>query len=578
MKARQDGGLWAAVMLSRRQGGRGVFSHWPIRKKLKLGLGLLALSVTALFACSIHGLYAYRGLAKSLSARSTELPLAKELGDRVNELRVILAAAKERVQNQQDAVKPDLDKLNTAGDAQEDMQFTLLREIYHYEFEWFLQALRNYRCRLDANQLDANQASVGTRFADDFQEQQTLGEIDKLISGMDEGLVRDAFTWQVAGEGRLDTLREEIEKLYDLATELPSHLHDRFIKLAGDVRAWYRFAIPFAWVTALLSGGLLVTSLLFFRKWISRPLKTLVEGCKIASDGKFDHRICLETHDEMQELAEAMNKMTKRFKATRDDLDRQVCEQTRQVVRSEQLASVGLLAAGVAHEINNPLASIAMGSESLVRRLEESESSEQHPLSAEKELFRKYLQMIEAEAFRCKEITDKLLDFSRLGDSEKHNVELREIVTGVIEMVRLGKYKGKKIVLREGGPVVAQVNFQEFKQVMLNLITNALNSIETGGTVTVDMATRGGRAEIAVEDDGCGMTDDVIQHLFEPFFTRRHTGQGTGLGLSITFRIIEEHQGQINATSEGVGKGSKFTVSLPLQQMVTNEPTPAVAA
>ena len=212
------GGLWAAVMLSRRQGGRGVLSHWPIRKKLKLGLGLLAVSVTALFGCSIYGLYAYRGLAKSLSARSTELPLAKELGDRVNELRVILAAAKERVQNQQDAVKPDLDKLNTAGDAQEDMQFTLLREIYHYEFEWFLQALRNYRRRLDANQLDANQASVGTRFADDFQEQQTLGEIDKLISGMDEGLVRDAFTWQVAGEGRLDTLREEIEKLYGLAT------------------------------------------------------------------------------------------------------------------------------------------------------------------------------------------------------------------------------------------------------------------------------------------------------------------------------------------------------------------------
>ncbi len=574
MKSGQGGGLGGAVMLSQRQGGRSVFSHWPIRNKLKLGLGLLTASVAALFLCGIYGLYAYRGLAKSLSARSTELPLAKELGDRVNELRVILAAAKERVQNQQDAVKLDLEEVNTIG----DMQFTLLRELYHYEFEWFRQALRNYRRQLDANQLDANQRAAGTRFADDFQEQQTLSEIDKLIKGIDEGLVRDAFTWQVAGEERLDTLREEIDNLHALTAELPSHLHDRFIKLAGDVRARYRFAIPFAWATALLSGSLLVTSLLSFRKWISRPLKTLVEGCKVASDGKFDHRICLETNDEMQELAEAMNKMTKRFKATRDDLDRQVCEQTRQVVRSEQLASVGFLAAGVAHEINNPLASIAMGSESLVRRLDEIGTSDQHPLSADKELFRQYLQMIEAEAFRCKEITDKLLDFSRLGDSEKYNTELRELVTGVIEMVRLGKYKGKEIILGDGDPVIAQVNFQEFKQVMLNLITNALNSIETGGTVTVNIASSEGQAEITVEDDGCGMTDDVIHHLFEPFFTRRHTGQGTGLGLSITFRIIEEHRGQITATSEGVGKGSKFTVSLPLQQVVANEPTPAAAA
>ena len=106
-----------------------------------------------------------------------------------------------------------------------------------------------------------------------------------------------------------------------------------------------------------------------FRKWIARPLATLVEGSREVAAGKFDHRIRLDSDDEMGELAEAMNAMTARFQEIRDDLDRQVRERTKQVVRSEQLASVGFLAAGVAHEINNPLASIAMCSESLESRL-----------------------------------------------------------------------------------------------------------------------------------------------------------------------------------------------------------------
>jgi signal transduction histidine kinase len=82
----------------------------------------------------------------------------------------------------------------------------------------------------------------------------------------------------------------------------------------------------------------------------------------------------------------------------------------------------------------------------------------------------------------------------------------------------------------------------------------------------VRVSPRGSEAQIVVEDDGCGMTDDVIQHLFEPFFTRRRGGQGTGLGLSITYRIVEEHHGQIAAHSDGIGKGSTFTVTLPLRQ------------
>jgi signal transduction histidine kinase len=252
--------------------------------------------------------------------------------------------------------------------------------------------------------------------------------------------------------------------------------------------------------------------------------------------------------------------MTARFRDIRDDLDRQVQLRTRQVVRSEQMASVGFLAAGVAHEINNPLASIALCAESLESRVAGLMQEE----GEEPTIVRNYLRMIQEEAFRCKQITEKLLDFSRTGDVQRHTTELRELVEGVIEMVgHLGRYRGKEVELLPGGPVFSRVNPQEMKQVVLNLITNGLDSLEPGGRVRVEVCGDRRAVRIIVTDDGCGMTEEVLEHLFEPFFTRRREGQGTGLGLSITYRIVQDHQGEIEATSDGPDRGSRFVVSLP---------------
>ena len=269
----------------------------------------------------------------------------------------------------------------------------------------------------------------------------------------------------------------------------------------------------------------------------------------------------------MAELAEAMNDMTARFQAIRDDLDRQVQERTKQVVRSEQLASVGFLAAGVAHEINNPLASIAMCAESLEGRfhglLDET--------NADHSVMKSYLRMIQSEAFRCKEITEKLLDFSRIGQSRRQSADLVELVRDVTEMLRhLGKYQHKEISLQSRGPVIAPVNPQQFKQVMLNLLTNALDSIDADGTVRVEIGRHAGFAELAVVDNGSGMPPEVLEHVFEPFFTRRREGQGTGLGLSISYRIIADHGGEIAAESPGPGQGATFHVRLPLLQEKEN--------
>jgi signal transduction histidine kinase len=315
-----------------------------------------------------------------------------------------------------------------------------------------------------------------------------------------------------------------------------------------------------------------------FYKWVFRPLRVLIKGSRKVAGGDFRYRIRLDTRDEMSELAEALNDMTERFQTIRDDLDRQVQLRTRQAIRSEKLASVGFLAAGVAHEINNPLASIAMCAESLEGRTQ-SLIDESHP---DYEVVRSYLRMIQEESFRCKEITGKLLDFSRMGEVTRANTELRELVQGVIDMVaHLGKYQSKQIQFAAGPPVVAAVNAQEIKQVVLNLLTNALESTDAAGRVDLELVQHDGQAELVVTDNGCGMTEEVLEHLFEPFFTRRKHGQGTGLGLSITYRIIEEHGGQIEAASEGPGKGSRFCVRLPLtaqaEQRMSGEVPPGAA-
>lgn len=534
-----------------------MLSHWPIRTKLKLGLGLLLMTVIALFATAYYGLYAYRGLVKVLSARSTELPLAAQVGQELVELRDVLIEANERVELARQVCEDD--DHESAEEYYSTWDAAILDQEYQIHLGAFKDALNRYR-----RQLDLGSEGDSFRLSDDSQERQTLKEIDQVLEPILEADL--AEDWLLDGTV-IGELMSQVELLRQLVVELPSHLHTQFQEFAHTVRAQYRTAIVTAWVNALLALILLVTSTRLFYKWFAEPLQILVQGSREVAKGKYSHRIHLDTQDEIGELADAMNDMTAQFQETRDDLDRQVRERTLQVVRSEQLASVGFLAAGVSHEINNPLASIALCSESLEGRL--SEFFADHESNTEEEkVIHDYLQMIQREAFRCKQITEKLLDFARMGDSQRHSTDLRDLVEGVIEMVQhLGKYQDKELELTPGEPVIVEVNAQEIKQVVLNLITNGLESLDPGGKVHVSIDQRGDQARIVVNDNGCGMTEEVRKHLFEPFFTRRHSGQGTGLGLSITYRIVQEHHGQIDVTSDGVGRGSQFVVSLPAHPM-----------
>jgi signal transduction histidine kinase len=181
------------------------------------------------------------------------------------------------------------------------------------------------------------------------------------------------------------------------------------------------------------------------------------------------------------------------------------------------------------------------------------------------------LRRIQDEAFRCKGITERLLDFSRLGQAErKQTVDVADLVEDVIAMVRhLGQYRNHKVVFERHGDTHAWASPQEMKQVVLNLLTNALDSLspeQADGQVTITMDGDPHWLRLSIDDNGCGMTDEVLEHLFEPFFTRRRDGRGTGLGLPITSRIIADHGGRIQPSSRGPNLGSRFEIQIPRQQ------------
>jgi signal transduction histidine kinase len=147
----------------------------------------------------------------------------------------------------------------------------------------------------------------------------------------------------------------------------------------------------------------------------------------------------------------------------------------------------------------------------------------------------------------------------------RERTNLVELVSGIVEMLSpMGKYRGKHIRLDIPTVLFALVNPQEMKQVTLNLLTNALDSVDEGGTVRVRLFEKDEHAHLVFEDDGCGMDSDILQNVFEPFFTKRKNGLGTGLGLSITHRIISEHEGRIEAYSAGFGHGSVFQIEIPV--------------
>ena len=541
---------------------------------------LLLLLVGILAGTGIFAVRLYRDSVLFVGSRSQELPVAAKLCSLIGQLRVQVSSIKGFLKEEQE----NQDRLNGFGgllylrnESDTKKSYTLsdfglgitLKQSFVQDIQRLIELEQKYETVLQARAVNADLPE------DRKNEALILEDIQIKIQ---ELATKGGFPEQLNDVAALTTLGMILDDMQFNADLLLNQLLVQLTSYSDNIKAQYRWFLVVVITAAITSGVILAMLLRLMYVWIFRPLRELVAGSQMVAQGRFNFRIKLDARDEMSQLADAFNKMTEQFETIRNDLDRQVQTKSKELVRTERLASVGFLAAGVAHEINNPLASIAMSAESLQRRilpmierLQKNAGPDAIPdgermKNSDPEIIRRYLNMIQEEAFRCKGITEKLLDFARTERKIREQTNLSELVTGIVEMIHhLGKYRGKHIRLEIPPVMYALVNPQEMKQVTLNLMTNALDSVDDGGgTVWVRLFEKEGYVHLVVEDDGCGMNSEVLQNVFEPFFTTRKNGQGTGLGLSITHRIVSEHLGRIDAHSAGLGCGSTFQIEIPL--------------
>jgi signal transduction histidine kinase len=543
-----------------------VAFRWRIRHKLILGLGMVVAITALLLAGTYKGLASYMATMKTVGSKLAELSEANDFKEAVQDLVTRTNPAQDLTAEQVLQEKQDIESKSQAA----------------------RQALVRYDEKLQDTLKRGRDPDNGYRPT--FIMKKLNERFDRLHAALEATGAPSKIEGNFPNQGtNFHSIREReevklaMQDLLEASNELQQAIYEdmfRRLEVARDDHKWSTWIV----LTTSIVGVLMMTCLLrFFYTWVFFPVRDLEKGAGRVAQGDFDHRIVVHSGDEMEELASAFNNMTGRLREMYRDLARQVNERSRQLVRSERLAGVGFLAAGVAHEINNPLASIAFCSEALEARLTDllATRTKTGPRllqegAAGRELDQdvviKYLKMIQEEAFRCKEITERLLEFSRTGERRREPIDLAELIQSVLDMAQhLQNRKGKQVVFDPPASVVAWVNTQEIKSVVLNLVVNALDSMEEGGTLTVTLRQHNEMAEMVFSDTGCGMSAEVLENIFEPFFTRSRSGKGTGLGLTITHRIITQHGGEIEAASAGLNTGSMFTVRLPLQPVETNE-------
>jgi PAS domain S-box-containing protein len=236
-----------------------------------------------------------------------------------------------------------------------------------------------------------------------------------------------------------------------------------------------------------------------------------------------------------------------------------------QLIQTEKMSSIGVLATGIAHEINNPLTSVAGYAEALLRRFRDEPS-----LGSDSRLdvFQKYLEVIVRESYHCKGIIGSLLNFGRKSDGLLATVHLNELLLEILELLRHQPNYGDMEVISRLGEGLPDIlgDPSGLRQVFMNLLINACHAIKDGGRVEVSssFSEKDQVLVVKISDTGCGIAHEVIDRIWDPFFTTKEVGKGIGLGLALSYNIIKRHNGEIKVKST-VGKGSHFTVRLPVR-------------
>jgi two-component system NtrC family sensor kinase len=337
-------------------------------------------------------------------------------------------------------------------------------------------------------------------------------------------------------------------------------------------------------LVVLMSAIIIMTA---FIRIITRPIESLVEVTDQISKGDLSKTVDISRNDEIGLLAESFNRMIESLKKSQDEiedynrtLEEKIIKRTReleeaqaQLIQSEKLAAIGQLAAGVAHELNNPLGGILGYAQFTLEKMEKKDP--QAINERDMELYKRYLRDIEAQSRRCKAIVQNLLKFSRTSSQSAEFVEtdindiIRDTLTFVEHQLMINRI-GLKQNLSKSLPKI-KGNPGQLQQVFTNIIINAMHASVPGSEITITtrlsppLGEFHGAVEIAIIDHGNGISEENMKKIFEPFFTTKEIGKGTGLGLSVSYGIVKEHGGEIKVKSR-LGEGAIFTVIIPLEK------------
>lgn len=360
-------------------------------------------------------------------------------------------------------------------------------------------------------------AALVAKNHDDFMNV-TLPAIDRNEHDAVVVLHRDMEKVVVTATRRVESLNASFEARSETAHALADN-ERRMVRLT--LVACFSAAAAFAALVAFATT-----------RWLGRRVKLLRDGVRRFGDGDLGRRIGLEGADELSRIAAAVDEMAARLERHQRDL-----------VQAQKLASMGRLCAGVAHEINGPLG-IILGFTSVIRKQGLDDEA---------------LRAIEDETHQCRRIVQALLDVSRHDTPTFAVVDLAQLARDGVDRLRATDRLGERDVDVRGGPALAYGDEAKLRQVLLNLVANAVDATAADGHVVVEVGERGGRALFAVEDDGRGIPEAQRERLFEPFATTKD--RGTGLGLAISRAIVEAHRGEISIGPRG-GGGTRVEVVL----------------
>ena len=348
---------------------------------------------------------------------------------------------------------------------------------------------------------------------------------------------------------------------------------DADLSLAGVDEQIQKHQATLTWflVAAIALGCM--AAVIFMWIVVYRPVKELIDGTHRVREGDLNYRLPVRTEDELGDLAASFNMMTAEVASEQTRIEEQVRRKTAELERvhktllsSEKMASIGKLAATVAHEINNPLFGILTYARLVVREVQK------HDIPAKDEIVEQ-LQTIERESKRCGDLVKNLLTFSRQAPSIREPNDLNTIVHRAVLLVK-HKLEMQNVELKESlaadlPPVDCDAN--QVQQVALVLMVNASEAMPKGGRleVTTLLHPETDQCAMLVKDSGSGIPPDVLPHIFDPFFTTKEDQNRTGLGLAVAHSIVEQHAGEISVRSTP-GEGTEFEVALPVTAAVAN--------